>query len=81
MHPKDAEGTANSVDPDQSAPRLFAPICLSENLGTLWWDEAISVKLKPNFYVLLYDLCSRSEFSLNEKQHMEILFQHKSVVQ
>ena len=33
MHPKDAEGIANSVDPDQNA--LFAQACLSENLGTL----------------------------------------------
>ena len=45
MHPKDAEGIANSVDPDQTAPlgavwsgsALFAQICLSENLGTLWY--------------------------------------------
>ena len=39
MHPKDADGMANSVDPDQTAPRsgsaLFAQTCLSENLGTL----------------------------------------------
>ena len=37
MHPKDAEGIADSVDPDQTAPRsaLFAQICLSKNLGTL----------------------------------------------
>ena len=42
MHPKDAEGIANSVDPDQTAPlgavwsgsALFAQICLSENFGT-----------------------------------------------
>ena len=40
---KDAEGIANSVDPDQTAPlgavwsgsALFAQTCLSENLGTL----------------------------------------------
>ena len=32
MHPKDAEGIANSVDPDQTAP-LFAQACPSENLG------------------------------------------------
>ena len=44
MHPKDAEGIANSVDPDQTAPlgavwsgsALFAQACLSENLGKLW---------------------------------------------
>ena len=43
MHPKDAKGIANSVDPDQTAPlgavwsgsALFAQTCLSENLGEL----------------------------------------------
>ena len=43
MHPKDAEGIANSVDPDQAVPKgvvwsgsaLFAQTCLSINLGTL----------------------------------------------
>ena len=45
MSPNDADGMANSVDPDQTAPlgavwsgsALFAQICLSENLGTLWY--------------------------------------------
>ena len=40
MHPKDADGIANSVDPDQTAPlgpgsALFPQTCLSENLGKL----------------------------------------------
>ena len=43
MHPKDAAGIANSVDPDQTAPlvavwsgsALFAQTYLSENLGSL----------------------------------------------
>ena len=43
MSPNDAEGVANSVDPDQTAPlgavwsgsELFAQTCLSENLGSL----------------------------------------------
>ena len=43
MNPKYAEGIANSVDPDQTAPlgaiwsgsTLFAHTCLSENLGKL----------------------------------------------
>ena len=43
MHPKDREGIANSVDPDQTAPlgavwsgsALFAQTYLSENLGSL----------------------------------------------
>ena len=47
MHPKDAEGIANSVDPDQTAPlgavwsgsALFAQTCLSENLGTLRYAD------------------------------------------
>ena len=34
MCPKDADGMANSVDPDQTAP-LFAQAYLSENLGPL----------------------------------------------
>ena len=44
MYPKDAEGIANSADPDQTVPQvavwagfaLFSQTCLSENLGTLW---------------------------------------------
>ena len=38
MGPKDADGTANSEDPDQTAPgsALFAKTCLSENFGSLW---------------------------------------------
>ena len=43
MSPNDADGMANSVDPDQTArlgavwsgPALFAQTCLSENLWTL----------------------------------------------
>ena len=42
MSSKDAEGMANSVDPDQTAPQavwygsaLFAQTYLSENLGSL----------------------------------------------
>ena len=44
MSPNDADGMANSVDPDQTAPlgavwsgsALFAQAYLSENLGSLW---------------------------------------------
>ena len=43
MSPNEADGMANSVDPDQTAPpgavwsgsALFAQTCLSENLGSL----------------------------------------------
>ena len=42
MRSKDAEGIANSVDPDQtlgavwSGSALFAQSYLSENIGSLW---------------------------------------------
>ena len=48
MSPNDADGMANSVDPDQTAPlgavwsgsALFAQAYLSENLGPLWqWKK------------------------------------------
>ena len=51
MHSKVADGIANSVDPDQTAPfgavwsgsALFAQIYLSENLGSLL-DTAVGLK-------------------------------------
>ena len=53
MHPKDAEGIANSVDPDQTAPlgavwsgsALFANTYLSENLGKLWYSVSLKFSL------------------------------------
>ena len=50
MRPKDAEGFANSVDPDQTAPplgavwsgsALFAQAYVSENLGSLRKSEYV----------------------------------------
>ena len=49
LHPKDADGIANSVDPDQTAPlgavwsgsALFAQTYLSKNLGSLWYTERV----------------------------------------
>ena len=46
MSPNDADGMANSVDPDQTTPlgavwsgsALFAQAYLSENLGSLQYD-------------------------------------------
>ena len=46
MSPNDADGMANCVDPDQTAPlgavwsgsALFAQACLSENLGSLRYN-------------------------------------------
>ena len=44
MSPNDADGMANSVDPDQTAPRsgsaLFAQAYLSENLGSLRYSNS-----------------------------------------
>ena len=44
MSPKDADGVANSVDPDQTAPSgstLFAAqACLFENLGSLQYTPS-----------------------------------------
>ena len=47
MGPNDADGMANNVDPDQTAPvgavwsgsALFAQAYLSENLGSLRYNE------------------------------------------
>ena len=44
MRPKDADGIANGVDPEQTAPlggvwsgsALFVQTYLSKNLGSLW---------------------------------------------
>ena len=52
MSPNDADGMANSVDPDQTAPlgavwsgsALFAQTCLSENLGKLRYISWSNVK-------------------------------------
>ena len=64
MHPKDEEGLANSVDPDQTAPlgavwsgsTLFAQTCLSENLGTLryrWVDKHQNIqRLAVRFFII-----------------------------
>ena len=51
MHPKDADGMANSVDPDQTAPlgavwsgsALFAQTYLSENLASLRYLSAFEL--------------------------------------
>ena len=50
MSPNDADGMANSVDPDQTAPisgsALFAQVCLSENLGSLPYHQNCSQNLQ-----------------------------------
>ena len=45
---KDADGMANSVDSDQSAPILFAWPFLSKNLGTLLYEVSAQMAVfKP----------------------------------
>ena len=76
MHPKDAEGIANSVNPDQTAAlgavwsgsALFAQTCLSENLGPLWY---IKYQTKINRF------CDETDLrSLNLKE-ICIFFTHR----
>ena len=63
MHPKDAEGIANSVDPDQTAPlgavwsgsALFAQACLSENLGSLRYLQDYFMNYLMNIIVGIMD--------------------------
>ena len=51
MSPNDADGMANSVDPDQTAPlgavwsgsALFAQAYLSENLGSLRYCKIVAI--------------------------------------
>ena len=58
MHPKDADGMVNSVDPDQTAPlgavwswsTLFAHTYLSENLGHY---RKFSVHYKASIFLLI----------------------------
>ena len=62
--PNDADGMANSVDPDQTAPRgavwswsaLFAQACLSENLGSLRYVALINPQRSDSlsFHVIIH---------------------------
>ena len=57
MGPNDADGMANNVDPDQTAPlgavwsgsTLFAQICLSEKLGSLWYQWSNKTYYETNY--------------------------------
>ena len=59
MSPNDADGMANSVDPDQTAPlgavwsgsALFAQAYLSENLGSLRYSRFIT----PSLFVMIIE--------------------------
>ena len=65
MCPKDVDGMANSVDPDQTAPgsTLFAQTCLSENLGSLRYLIKVMMMMvmmmMMNFYTDFYNSCNQ----------------------
>ena len=66
MSPNDADGMANSVDPDQTAPlgavwsgsALFAQAYLSENLGSLRYDGYME---DIQIFVMIMTFISSSE--------------------
>ena len=66
MSPNNADGMANSIDPDQTAP-LFAQTYLSENLGSLryilkttnWWINVvldILIQCDTNIELKIYNM-------------------------
>ena len=74
MHPKDAAEIANRVDPDQTAPALFAQFYLSENLGTLryaamvvWLEESWQINEKPRSTITWARVRILYKFLLNPK--------------
>ena len=69
MHPKDADGMANSVDPDQTAPlgavwsesTMFPQTCLSEKLRS---ENTVMF-----LYVPIPDLCGNQGYFLDFISH------------
>ena len=69
MSPNDADGMANSVDPDQTAPlkavwsgsALFAQAYLSENLGSLRYTVYMIIARKSLY---LWNILVTSVYSL-----------------
>ena len=77
MSPNDADGMANSVDPDQTAPleavwsgsALFAQAYLSEKLGSLRYEmQWLLIELKMQLHVFIYFLCM---LTLSKAIHVE----------
>ena len=64
MSPNDADGMANSVDPDETAPlgavwsgsALFAQAYLSENLGSLWYGIKTNENQCPCIHITYLQL-------------------------
>ena len=71
MRPKDADGMANSVYPDQIAPgsALFAQTCLSKNLGPVRWLQVTRPQRTPHILILAAYLgCLLHDQSNKKKQ-------------
>ena len=74
MSPSDADGMANSVDPDQTAPlgavysgsALFAQTYLSENLGSLRITNQECPLFQQQPFRSLYDM-SAKHVALNDQ--------------
>ena len=70
MSPNDADGMANSVDPDQTAvwsgSTLFAQAYLSENIGSLRYPDQTGSSLSEYLTSLLL-YCCPSECCKNSK--------------
>ena len=87
MSPNDAEGMANSVDPDQTAPvgavwsgsALFAQTCLSENLGTLRYVGCVNNE-GPNkaaemcmlVWAFVVCLCNKQTFHMGQIKYINV---------
>ena len=75
MHPKDAEGIANSVDPDQTAPwsgsALFAQAWLSKNLGTLRYGFLLYMNCNKIFEEKKKEWCYDFSSYVWGKLHLE----------
>ena len=67
MHPNNADGMANSVDPDQTAPlgtvwygsTLFAQTYLSENLGSLWYTVCLDLSVRKFANITVTEILDR----------------------
>ena len=60
MHPKDADGMANSVDPDQTASALFAETYLSQYIEFVRYELLLNSLQKQSdlgLHCLLRPIC------------------------
>ena len=88
MSPNDADGMANSVDPDQATPlgavwsgsALFAKAYLSENLGSLRYNFSHSTWSIFHSYQLTLDFSHNSEIFVNVESKMTTVIPYQIVL-